>query len=410
MTTPIASALCLLLTGFVPLAAQDEPPRSQEPPSLDEVDAAIERGVALLLSMQEDYVADPPIGTLPEERLLGWQAEERARLEALRAESGPGHEWPYEGVYRVGRRGQIPAGYRVGGTAIVCTALMAAPGFAEDEARRAAVIRGVELCRELVQDSPEMAPGPKRGYDVRGWGHAYALRLFVRALDAELVEGEQAEVLRELVPHLLHCLDVNQTSGGGWNYAGNSCSPFMTGSTLLTLFEVRELGYEVDAEMIERALDGLEAGRSDENGAYAYSGVGNEPMAASAARASVAELSLLRGGRGGVEQLRGAVRGFFDNWEHLLDRKSKQGTHIGPYSIAPYYFFYGHTYTALAIESLPQSERPVWRGRMAELLWRTREESGGWNDRVFPRSEAYGTAMAVLALTAPQTSARGREL
>src|SRR5438876_8661 len=35
-------------------------------------------------------------------------------------------EWPYEGVYRV--RGEIPVGYRVGGTAIVAAALLhAAP-------------------------------------------------------------------------------------------------------------------------------------------------------------------------------------------------------------------------------------------------------------------------------------------
>jgi hypothetical protein len=30
-----------------------------------------------------------------------------------------------------------------------------------------------------------------------------------------------------------------------------------------------------------------------------------------------------------------------------------------------------------------------------------REESGGWNDRVFPRSESFGTAMTLLALLEP---------
>ena len=34
-------------------------------------------------------------------------------------------------------------------------------------------------------------------------------------------------------------------------------------------------------------------------------------------------------------------------------------------------------------------------------VMRTREENGGWNDRIFPRSEGYGTAMVVLALMAP---------
>ena len=45
--------------------------------------------------------------------------------------------------------------------------------------------------------------------------------------------------------------------------------------------------------------------------------------------------------------------------------------------------------------------RTSLRRRLRALLWRTREEDGGWNDRVFPRSKAYATAMAVLAIRAP---------
>src|SRR5262245_50625109 len=40
-------------------------------------------------------------------------------------------EWPYEGVYRVA--GTIPWGYRVGGTAIVVSALTEAPGYEDDK-------------------------------------------------------------------------------------------------------------------------------------------------------------------------------------------------------------------------------------------------------------------------------------
>ena len=36
-------------------------------------------------------------------------------------------EWPYEGVYR--ERGEIPPGYRVGGTAIVLRSLIESPGW-----------------------------------------------------------------------------------------------------------------------------------------------------------------------------------------------------------------------------------------------------------------------------------------
>lgn len=50
----------------------------------------------------------------------------------VQAQEGPGRaEWPYEGVYRV--RGEIPVGYRVGGTGIVGECLVRMPGYAGDE-------------------------------------------------------------------------------------------------------------------------------------------------------------------------------------------------------------------------------------------------------------------------------------
>ena len=125
-------------------------------------------------------------------------------------------------------------------------------------------------------------------------------------------------------------------------------------------------------------------------------------MPSSAARSSVATLALYMAGRRSQDDLRLAVQGFFDGWENLLARKSKQGTHKRPYGIAPYYFFYGHTYAALAIEELPEAERPARRASLVSLLWKTRDDGGTWNDRVFPRTASYSTAMAILALTAPK--------
>lgn len=391
-TPPLVASLVLLpAIGFGP----------GEPPPRDEVADAVQAAADLLVHNQERYAPDPPVGTLPEDELATWQARERERLEELRA-AGPGREWPYEGVYRVGRGGRIPPGYRVGGTAIVCLALVEAPGFAGSEERRGAVERGVDLMLDLLENDSGMEPGPKRGYDVRGWGHAYALRFLLRATDLEILDEQRAGKVAEAVPHLIHCLEVNAIDSGGWNYANDSCSPFMTASTLLALFHAQALGHEVDAEMVEDALGALERARTDATGSYAYSGVGAEPMASSSARAAAAELVLLRAGRSNPARLRVAVDGFFENWEHLLARKSKQGTHKPPYGIAPYYFFYGHTYAALAIEHLPEDDRPALREKMRELLWKTREGGGGWNDRVFPRTESYSTAMAALALLAPE--------
>ena len=81
-----------------------------------------------------------------------------------------------------------------------------------------------------------------------------------------------------------------------------------------------------------------------------------------------------------------------------------QGTHTGPYGIAPYYFFYAHYYVAQAIELLPEQERENRREALRKILFKVQEKSGGWNDRVFDRSEAFGTPMALLALMSVELS------
>jgi hypothetical protein len=40
-----------------------------------------------------------------------------------------------------------------------------------------------------------------------------------------------------------------------------------------------------------------------------------------------------------------------------------------------------------------------------ELLFRTRSAEGTWNDRVFPRSANFGTAMSMMALVLQQPGA-----
>ncbi len=367
-------------------------------------EAVIARACYILLANQEAYEPDRPIGTLPDDELVPWQRRERERLDRLReASRGEASEWPYEGVYRV--KGRIPAGYRVGGTAIVCEALLEAPGL--DDARREAIIRGVEFMLDRIASDPGMRPRAQTSYNVRNWGHAYALKLILRALEVKLLDEALAKRVVTTIPHLIKCLKVGQVEGGGWNYAGGSCSPFMTGAVLIVLFEAVEQGYAVDADMITAALDALEKGRG-ENAAYAYSGAVSrrrtERMEGASARSAIAELCLFRAGRSDADRLRAAIDGFFaeESWKALKQRKSQQKTHEPPFGIAPYYFFFGHTSAALAVEHLPKEERAPYRLRMRELLSRTLEEHGGWNDRVFPRTESYSTAMSVLALLAPE--------
>ena len=116
-------------------------------------DAAIQKGVQIILSMQEGEEKD---------------------------------QWPYEGVYRV--RGVIPIGYQVGGTAIAGDALILAPGYEEDTKRQEAVKRGATFIVNSI-DHKLMAHNFESGYDVRGWADIHNL------LGAEMSMASQ-EILK----------------------------------------------------------------------------------------------------------------------------------------------------------------------------------------------------------------------
>jgi len=379
-------------------AAPAEPvhPKDLKAVSPKDVDDAIRRGVELILARQESL--DETRATKP--------------------------EWPYEGVYRVnvGKEMRIPIGYRIGGTSIVAMSLIDAldrTATKTEESERAsskdieaAIERALGFVLEKLED-PLMSTDFEKGYDVRGWGHAYGLAFLLRLREAQRVPAEYRERVDAKVRDLVAILATTQIgSHGGWNYSrpggdDSSASTFMTAPTLQILFEAKRQNEAVDGATIERGLKTLEDARLA-TGAFQYgtdpdskNGKGFEDVPGSTGRSPVCETTLYLAGRGSVERIRTSLDQFFEHWRWLEQRRKQTGTHVPPYYIAPYYFFYAHRYAAQAIEFLPEAERADYRKKLYELLWYVREEDGGWNDRVFPRSESFGTAMTITALREP---------
>ncbi|MFM9995829.1 MAG: hypothetical protein ACKVU4_08515 [Phycisphaerales bacterium] len=374
-----------LITLLSLILAQPEPqlqPVAAAAP-VTTVDDAIARAVEIILTLQEGDAKD---------------------------------RWPYEGVYRV--EGKIPIGYEVGGTAICATALMRAPGYEGDAARSAAVSRGARFVCEAIAHPLMSIDDYDAGYDVRWWGYTYGLAFLLEAKARQAVPAESVppELVEKAIAFYLDGVHRTEIPGvGGWNYArprGRDKpappSSFMTGPTLLALFEAKRQGYTVDADVVSRALDTLAAARTPAGGVV-YSGKAGEnprdavPGATGRMLAAETTLFLAGGGRGSVAGIRGALDAFITHWEWLEKRRAQPGTHVGPYAIAPYYFYYAHYHAAMAVEMLPEGERAEYRRRVHELIFRTRGEDGSWNDRVFPRSAAYGTAMSSMALLMPRT-------
>src|SRR5687768_1605131 len=113
---------CVLVSVFLAVGhvGQEDGTSARGPHSID---AALARAGAILLERQESFDGAEVAG-----------------------------EWPYEGVYREG--GEIPPGYRVGGTAICAWALSEAPGYEESSDRREAVARATERILALLALEP----------------------------------------------------------------------------------------------------------------------------------------------------------------------------------------------------------------------------------------------------------------
>jgi len=333
------------------------------------------------------------------------------RLLQLQEEQGT---WTYEGVYSV--RGQAPIGYEVGGSAICCLALIQTPGYQEDQRRQQAVARSLAFILEALQH-PLMDASFDQGYDVRGWGHTYALLLFLAMDDHGVVPEDLKEEVAASTTWLIETLEDSAIPRtGGWNYSrrGGSLSsgaPFMTAPTLQALFHAGAKGYDISGTVVEEALAGLERTRTA-SGGYAYSSPEESyndkteseltmmhRRPGSVGRMVAVEGTLMLAGRGNLPRLYAAIDAFFTHWDELEVRRQQPRTHIPPYGVAPYFFIYAHYYAAQAIEMLPDElGRDEYRVRLNRILASVQEESGGWNDRVFERSENYGTAMAIMAL------------
>jgi hypothetical protein len=319
-----------------------------------------------------------------------------AQLVEIQEEDGA---WPYEGVYRV--RGEIPVGYRIGGTAIVSAALLDAP-LKDRTAADESIRRGVRLVLKELEH-PLMETSTVNRYDVRVWGHIYALDTFVR-LAASGRFTDLDEQTKPWIERLVGSLREEQLDDGGWNYASrDQHATFVTAPALQALLLAQHHGLDVPEDVLERGAQALAASRGG-SGAFSYSGStavmgGEEKIPGSIARNAVCEATLLMMGQGDPARLQMAIDGFHEHWDELEKRRKKTGTHEPPYGIAPYYFYYGHRYVGQAIGLLPEESRAREYDRFEAVLRKTMDPDHTWNDRVFDRSRAFGTAMSVLALS-----------
>ena len=81
--------------------------------------------------------------------------------------------------------------------------------------------------------------------------------------------------------------------------------------------------------------------------------------------------------------------------------------HESYFSVAGYFYYYGHYYAAKCIEELPAKDRPYFQDHLARILMPLQEKDGSWWDYpLYDYHQTWGTAMTVSALVRCQHDAK----
>jgi hypothetical protein len=83
----------------------------------------------------------------------------------------------------------------------------------------------------------------------------------------------------------------------------------------------------------------------------------------------------------------------------LSDGRKRPIPHESWFSVAGYFFYYGHYYASLCIEQIPSGRRPEYQDQLARVLLPLQEKDGSWWDfPLYDYHQQYGTAFALLSL------------
>ena len=267
----------------------------------------------------------------------------------------------------------------------------------------------------LLEHLPDLRRAtPDTLYNV--WGHAYgieALALLHRRAAAD--PGLQSK-LKECIAGQVELLDRYESVDGGWGYydfrigsrkPAASPNSFTTATVLLALADARDLGVDVPQRLFDRGLASIHR-QTKSDRSYIYGEYlkyrPEHPVnlpGGSVGRSQACNAALRRLGDPTLTDA--AIRTWLERivarngWLDL--GRKKPIPHESWFSVAGYFFFYGHYYAALCLEMLPAAERPVLQDQLARIILAIQEPAGCWWDYPFyDYHTQYGTAFAVRTL------------
>ncbi|MCB1231192.1 MAG: terpene cyclase/mutase family protein [Verrucomicrobiae bacterium] len=390
----ISSIATLFVVGLAATGLQgSEEPEESPPvgPTQAEIEASIDRGLEFLLANQN---ANGSWGSAHQTKGLNIYAPVPGAHDAFRA-----------AVTAMGINALIESG-RVESRPEVASSLERAETF---------LLENLPKVRRATADAI---------YNV--WTHGYGIQALVRMHEEAVADGktERAERIKRLIDQQVTLLSHYESVDGGWGYydfrAGtarpSSSSISFTTATMLVAFreaETRVPGVDVPDAMVDRAIKAINRQRKPDN-SYLYGeylkarpmyGI-NRP-GGSLGRSQACNIALRYWGDKTVTD------DVLEEWlDRLRDRngwlsigRKRPIPHESWFSVAGYFYYYGHYYAALCVEDLPESKAVPHREMLAGVLLSLQEKDGSWWDYPFySYHQPYGTAFAIMTLARCRTS------
>ncbi|MBT3341153.1 MAG: hypothetical protein HN405_09520 [Planctomycetes bacterium] len=255
------------------------------------------------------------------------------------------------------------------------------------------------------------------------WAFVYGLEALTRAASHSEFRDDASKVLgfRKTGESLMRKLWAYQSPQGGWAYYADEtkavrpwwATSFQTAVAVMAIFRAQDLGWEVDTERLNKAIEGLKRCRL-KNGAYSYSMelfptpgglTGIDQTKGSLSRIQVCNAALfIAAGRGyetgiGQKELRKGLQQFWGEHRFLDLSRRKPVPHEAYHYNSGYFYFFGHYYAAEVISLLPLAERAPHFQKLQHHILKTQEKDGScWDYPMHSFAKPYAVAYATTAL------------
>lgn len=259
---------------------------------------------------------------------------------------------------------------------------------------------------------------PSEWDTMNGWAYIYGVQALARAyVDPRYAGTPRRERCRATGELLLRKLGECQALNGGWGYLEFDpprtrhqqwATSFTTAAAIIAMEDARRAGFDVDEDVIARAVRGVERCRLP-SGAYTYSipAIADprhsewiDQIKGSLGRIQVCNLALLMVGKEVPEQRLRAGLAYLFRYHRFLDiARNKPIPHENFYLNSGYFYLFGHYYAARLVNRLPAAQRAEYWPRLRYEVAKLQQKDGSMYDYdMHAYHKPYGVAFGLLTL------------